>query len=328
MQVKDIGEFGLIARLMAASAPRDGVIVSSGDDAAVVEVTPGLRVVFTCDCMVEDVHFLRIAQGRDVGYKLMASNVSDIAAMGGRPRYAVVTLVTPADEDVAWLLDVYAGIRECAAQYGCQIVGGDTSRGPKLMLSVALLGEVVPGREMLRSGATPGDLVCVSSSLGGSHAGLQVAVGKVGGFSPAITGALTKHFRPQVPLELAIALSELGCRSANDISDGLASEAMEIASASRVCLELESARIPVAPEALAIAHQLGDNPLHYALYGGEEYALLFCLPHALADELILRFPGTHIIGRVVTGEGVFLLHSGHRERLRAAYTHFGNSSVL
>ncbi|MBT9176738.1 MAG: Thiamine-monophosphate kinase [Firmicutes bacterium] len=322
MQVRDMGEFGLIARLMGEAKARDGVVVAIGDDAAVVEVTLGYRVVFTCDCMVEDVHFLRKAPGYDIGYKLMASNISDIAAMGGRPRYGVVTLITPADEEVAWLEDIYTGIKACAAQYGCQVVGGDTSRGPKVVLSVALLGEVLPGREMLRSGAQPGDLVCISGPLGASHAGLQVELGRIDASAACASEARLRHFRPVVPVDLALALGELGCRCANDISDGLASEAQEIAVASRVGVELDSALLPIAPEAQTIALALGEKPEDYALYGGEEYALLFCLPPSLAAEVCVRYPAVRFIGRVTEGDGVLLLHQGERERLRAAYTHF------
>ena len=322
MKVRDIGEFGLIARLMGEAKALDGVVVAAGDDAAVVEVTPGSRVVFTCDCMVEDVHFLRTANGEDIGYKLLASNISDIAAMGGRARYAVVTLVTPPDEPVAWLEDIYAGIKECASQYGCHVVGGDTSRGPKIMLSVALLGEVLPGRELLRSGAQPGDVVCISGPLGGSHAGLQVELGRVDAQLAGAGEARLKHFRPTIPIELALVLGEMGCRCANDISDGLASEAREIAAASRVAIELDSAAIPIAREAETVALALGEPALDYALYGGEEYALLFCLPPELAALACARFPLVQVIGCVTAGEGVYLQKYGERERLATAYTHF------
>ncbi len=323
MKVRDIGEFGLITRLMGEETARDGVVVATGDDAAVVEVTTGLRAVFTCDCMVEDVHFLRSAAGYDVGYKLMASNISDIAAMGGRPRYAVVTLVVSPEESVAWLEDVYAGLKACAAQYGCHVVGGDTSRGQQAVLSVALLGEVWPGHEMRRSGAQVGDLVCVSGPLGASHAGLQVELKRVDLKSVYASQARRRHFRPVVPVDLAFALGKLGCRCANDISDGLVSEAREIARASRVGVELESALLPIAPEAQAIAQALAEKPEDYALYGGEEYALLFCLSPTLLGEVCARYPAVRVIGCVTAGEDVVLLRQGERERLNTAYTHFG-----
>jgi len=322
VKVRDIGEFGLIARLMGEAEAFDGVVVGAGDDAAVVEVTPGQRVVFTCDCMVEGVHFLRTAHGADIGYKLMASNISDIAAMGGRARYAVVTLVTPPDEEVMWLEEIYTGIKGCASQYGCRVVGGDTSRGPNVVLSIALLGEVVPGREMLRSGAQAGDYVCISGPLGGSHAGLQVELGRVDPHLDCARQARLRHFRPTVPTDLALALGEMGCRSANDISDGLVSEAREIAVASRVGVELDGTAIPIAREAEAVALSLGEQPLDYALYGGEEYALLFCLPPSLAALVCARFPLVQVIGHVTAGEGVYLQKHGERERLAMAYTHF------
>lgn len=325
MRVADVGEFGLIRQLISPKVSMEGVIVSPGDDAAVVEISPGMRVVYTCDCMVEDVHFFRYVDGSDVGYKLLASNVSDIAAMGGRPRYAVVTVVTPPEIEVAWLMRVYAGLYECAGEHGVAIVGGDTSRGPKVMLNVALIGEVAPGRELLRGNARVGDLVGVTGPLGGSHAGLQVVLGRVAPDSTLAKKAERRHYRSFPRVREGMMLGGLGCRCANDISDGLVSEAREIAEASRVRLELDAKDIPFTEEVAHVCAVLGEDPVNYALYGGEDYELLFTISASLGDKLAEWLPGAKVVGRVVEGEGVGLRQGTSWRELSSGYTHFNRS---
>lgn len=323
MRVKDIGEFGLIDRLMTGQALSPGVVVPAGDDAAVVEITPGCRVLYTCDCMVESVHFLPTAKGRDVGYKLMASNISDIAAMGGIPRYAVVNLVTPAETEVAWLEAVYEGMRECSQQYSVAIVGGDTSRGPAVTISVSLIGEVEPNRELLRSGAQVGDLVCVTGALGGSAAGLQVVLGRVSSKHPAADFVLSKHYRPQPRVREGLALAALNCRCANDISDGLASEAREIATSSGVGVELIAEDIPIREEVRAIAAECGIDPLEWALCGGEDYELVFTVPPESIVAVQEALPCVKVVGAVTQGCGVHLRRGELLQPVARAYTHFG-----
>ena len=322
MQIKDLGEFGLIKALLRDQPPSEGVIVPAGDDAAVVEITPGMRIVYTCDCMVEDVHFLSTAQGADVGFKLLASNISDIAAMGGRPRYAVITLVAPGETSVEWLQDVYRGLGECCALYGVALVGGDTSRGQNIMLNVALIGEIELGREMLRKNAQAGDLVCVTGPLGGSAAGLRVVTGRVPRDFPAAPYVLTRHYRPCPRVEEGQTLAQLGCKCANDISDGLASEALEIAGASGVSIELIAKDIPTCPETQQIAEYCDEDPVDYALYGGEDYELVFCIAPNLLPKLRQFLPGASVVGTVKVGQGVTLLSAGGAISIANAYSHF------
>lgn len=321
MKVRDVGEFGLIGRLMDGVQFGPGVIIPPGDDAAVVEITPGMRLVYTCDCMVQDVHFLCTASGRGVGYKLLASNVSDIAAMGGRPRYALITVVTPPDVEVEWLEAVYQGLKECAKEYSISIVGGDTSNGPKIMLNVALLGEVEPDKELLRSKARVGDLVCVTGPLGASHAGLQVVLGRVARSCLLTRSAEERHYRSSPRVAEALRLSAIGCRCANDISDGLASEAREIADASGVGIELDAMEIPISEEAKYICGLLNENPLDYALHGGEDYELVFTIASELREILLQMLPESRVIGRVVAGSGVMLRGADQKE-LRSGFGHF------
>ncbi|MDP3487115.1 MAG: thiamine-phosphate kinase [Bacillota bacterium] len=322
MQIKDLGEFGLIKALLCDQAQAEGVIVPAGDDAAVVEITPGMRIVYTCDCMVEDVHFLPTAHGADVGFKLLASNVSDIAAMGGRPRFAVITLVAPGETSVEWLQDVYRGLGECCARYGVSLVGGDTSRGPKIMLNIALIGEIDPGKEMLRKNAQVGDLVCVTGPLGGSAAGLRVVTGKVPRDLPAAPYVLAKHYRPHPRVQEGQALTQLGCKCANDISDGLASEALEIAEASGVLIELVAEDLPTCPETQQIAKYCSEESLDYALYGGEDYELVFCIAPNLLPQLNQVLPRASVVGTVKRGQGVVLLAASGASSISTAYNHF------
>lgn len=322
MELKDLGEFGLIRRLLAGQTRAAGVIVPPGDDAAVLEVTAGQRVVLTCDCMVEDVHFLAKAQGYDVGYKLLASNISDIAAMGGVPRYAVVTLVAHVATSVAWLDDLYAGLRACALEYGVAIVGGDTSRGEKIMLSVALLGEVTPGRELLRSSAQPGDLVCVTGPLGGSAAGLEIVLGHAHPPEHFAREALACHYRPRPQVAAGLLMASLGARCANDISDGLASEAHEVALASAVAIEIDSEKVPQTEATLFIARAVGKDPLDFAFYGGEDYELLFTVPEQAWPAVQAALPAACAVGLVRAGHGVFVRRGESLLPLARGYTHF------
>ncbi|MBS3873028.1 MAG: thiamine-phosphate kinase [Firmicutes bacterium] len=322
MELKDLGEFGLIKRLLANQPTAVGVIVPPGDDAAVLEITPGQRVVLTCDCMVEDVHFLAKASGYDVGYKLLASNISDIAAMGGVPRYAVVTLVAHVATAVAWLDDLYAGLRACALEYGVAVVGGDTSRGDKVMLSVALLGEVAPFRELLRSSAKPGDLVCVTGPLGGSAAGLEVVLGKASPPERLAEEALARHYRPRPQVAAGLLIASLGGRCANDISDGLASEAHEVAAASAVEIEIDSAKVPQTEATVYIANAVGKDPLDFAFYGGEDYELLFTVPEHTWLEVQAALPTARVVGLVRAGQGVFVRRGENIRPLARGYTHF------
>ena len=322
MQIKDLGEFGLIKALLRDQTQSEGVIVPAGDDAAVVEITPGMSIVYTCDCMVEDVHFLATAKGEDVGFKLLASNISDIAAMGGRPRFAVITVVAPGETSVEWLQDVYRGLGECCALYDVSLVGGDTSRGPVIMLNIALIGQVEPGREMLRKNAQVGDLVCVTGPLGGSAAGLRVVTGKVPLILPAVPYVLAKHYRPHPRVEEGLKLTQLGCRCANDISDGLASEALEIAEASGVLIELVAEDLPTCPETRQIAKHCYEDSLDYALYGGEDYELVFCIAANLLPQLTQVLPGASVVGTVKRGQGVVLRSATGARPISTAYSHF------
>jgi thiamine-monophosphate kinase len=228
---------------------------SIGDDAAVVSAPSG-PLLLAADTVVEGVHAdLSLTSEADLGWKALAVNLSDIAAMGGRPLHAVVTVVVPAGRSIEGL---YEGLLECSASYGCPVVGGDLSGGPVLVVTVAVTGTVDGGSPVLRSGARPGDGLWVSGPLGASAAGMR------GG------GPLAPHARPVPRLAEGVAAREAGATAMLDLSDGLALDVRRLAEASGVGVVVED--VPVADGAT----------FEEALGGGEDYELLAASPVPLA----------------------------------------------
>jgi len=275
--LQSLGEVGLIARiakrLPASSWVRRGI----GDDAAVLRWPARQELLFASDMLVEGVHFRRGDPPRAIGWKALACNISDIAAMGGRPCAAVVSLGLPPSTPVRFVDALYAGLRACAGRFDVDIVGGDTVRAPQVVVDVAIIGRVAPGRAVLRSGARVGDRLFVTGRLGGSLRSGRHAI-----FVPRVreAQALVRRVSPSAMM---------------DLSDGLASDLWQMARASRVTMRVEAARIPIARAAHTLEHALMD---------GEDFELLFTVPKtriARVPKSIGRVPVTQI-GRV-TGRG-------------------------
>ena len=259
--IRDLGEFGLI-RQLAKNIPR------AGDDCAVL---PG-GLLFTCDPVIEGVHFLPTTPARQVGWKAMARNLSDIAAMGGQPRYAVISLGLRPATPVRWVRELYAGLHAAAKKFGCEIVGGDTAHvRSEQFVVVTVLGHA--DQPVRRSGAKPGDAVFVTGKLGGSFRS-----GKHLTFTPRIREArwLTQHFRIHAML---------------DISDGLASDLQRLVESSGVGFDICSRQVP------------RNGTLRAALTDGEDFELLFTVNPRAAGKLRKKF---YEIGRVTTKPVVLL----------------------
>lgn len=334
MRIHEIGEFGLIDRLTQRLQPPDtSVIVGIGDDAAVTAYAPGHHVVTTTDMLVEGVHFRTdTIDDRSLGYKSLAVSISDIAAMGGRPRHAVISLALPVAIDVERLEALYEGVRDVCVAFDTHVIGGDVVKtGGPFVISVTLLGEVETGRALLRSTARPGDLVFVTGTVGGSAAGLDY-IEHGNGLDVSLDTAdhlLRCHQRPEPQVRAGRSLlASGGCTSANDVSDGLASELNEIAKMSGVRLVVQAGQIPMHEAAVSYAKQRGRDPLDWALFGGEDYQLVGTLDPAKAGDVQNLFakeglPLT-IIGRVVEGCGVTLAapDGGEREISPKGYNHF------
>ncbi|UVI31156.1 thiamine-phosphate kinase [Paenibacillus spongiae] len=268
-----------------------GVVIGIGDDAAVVEAPPGesgaLQWLLAVDTMVETVHFNSATMSEaDVGWKALAANVSDLAAMGGVPRHALVSVSVPRSWEPARMRRLYDGLYACAEHYGVAVIGGDTTSSPaQLVVAVTAVGTVGAGKAISRAGAKPGDIVFVTGPVGMSAAGLHwlLAAGQSGDEAVPLAAAqaagtaslVQAHRRPSPSVRAAQLLAARGTvTSLNDVSDGLASEAWEIAGASSVKLALRKSQLPVSGSLAAYAHSCGLDPLDWLLYGGEDYVLL------------------------------------------------------
>jgi thiamine-monophosphate kinase len=313
VRLSEVGEFGLIARLAEAlGVPTDPRLLQGiGDDAAVWRNPADRLMVATTDTLVEGVHFdLSTTDWRDLGWKALAENVSDIAAMGCAPRYALVSLALPSEARVEDADALYAGLRACAEAYECAIVGGDTVRCPQVVLNVTVLGESLPLRNdadvplLLRSAARVGDALAVTGPLGGSGAGLRVLVE-----APQVT-ELTRqlievHRRPLPRVRAGQALVAAGCRCGMDISDGLVADVGHIVERSRLSAEIHADLVPVHPAARAV---FGDAALDLALTAGEDYELVCAGPPevlaaASAELAAIGEPPITIIGSIIAVEG-------------------------
>jgi thiamine-monophosphate kinase len=303
VKLSDLGEFGLIERLAPFLSPYpadEDLVVGIGDDAAVWRVG-GEYVIATTDTMVAGVHFVPgQAPWWDVGWKALAVNVSDIAAMGGRPTFALVTLAAPDDMDVTAIEALYEGIQACARISGTTIAGGDTVRAGEMHVSVALFGRAEDeGGEPLilrRDAAQSGDVIAVTGPLGNSAAGLLRLRDGVGP-EDTLAGA---HLRPRPQLAAGIAAVEAGLRCAIDVSDGLLQDLGHVCRASGVGAVVRATDVPLSTELLAA---YPDDALRLACTGGEDYELLLIGPGPRVKDAIQasETPGV-VIGEIVDGQ--------------------------
>ncbi len=296
MKVADLGEFGLIELLakMVYSArnkeidPWQRLILGIGDDAAAWHGDTSIQLA-TVDSLVQDVHFsLGMASWEELGWKALAVNLSDIAAMGGLPRYALVSLGIPDSTEVADVEALYRGMIELAQRFGVAIIGGDTDSTPQIAITITVLGST-GGRDQLltRSAARPGEKIAVTGYLGAAAAGLEMLKKHVQ-FDPEATASLRKAFlQPYPRVDEGGILVEKGVKAAIDISDGLISDLSHICQASRVGAHVETEHVPVHP---AVRANFGDGAMELALSGGEDYELLFTASTAIIDKVRLAAP--------------------------------------
>lgn len=316
--VSDPGEFTRLSRLRhLLGGDADGVPVGVGDDAAVIAVG-GVDVVVCVDTIVEGVHFRRdLSDPADVGWKAIAVNVSDVAAMGGRPRAAVVALNRPPDLAEADVEGLYTGMAEAAARWGAPVVGGDTVTAGEWSVAVTVLGELDGRPAVRRAGARPGDAVLLAGAIGAAAAGL--AVDAAGGRpDPA---HLAAHRRPQALPATGAALARAGATAMIDVSDGLGADARHICEASGVHLVLDTTAVEGCVAA-GVADAVGEGWLDLALGGGEDFVLLATVPADLAADAVaaVRAAGetsATVIGTVTAGDDreVWLIGDGGRRRI-------------
>lgn len=312
-QIKDLGEFGLIDLLNAmiveqrsaannASAHGFPLLVDTGDDTAAWKSAEATEL-FTTDTMVEGIHFTRsTTPWADLGWKSLASNISDVAAMGGLPHYALVTLGLPPETEVDDIRELYRGMLEISNAYGVALVGGDMVRSPVLFITVALTG-YHPADPMLRTSGRAGDQVGVTGPLGGSGGGLKLMLEQervAQTISPEAAEYLKLcHRRPYPAVDEGRILSGAGVTTAMDVSDGLAGDLSKLCRASGLSARLYGDRIPVHP---LLKETFPDRFLELALYGGEDYLLLFTSDSALMDRVMPQLAHGSVVGELVLGE--------------------------
>lgn len=288
-----LSEFSLIYRYFSALGSGEHVQLSVGDDCAILALRPDERLATSVDTLVSGVHFFPDSFPEDVGFRAVSVAASDLAAMGARPVAMTIALTLP-EVDELWLHAFSEGVASAVSAYALPLVGGDTTRGP-LSISVQVMGALPRDAALLRSGAQAGDVVFVSGPLGDAAAALAWLQGD---WQPAAEHAEYLHdrfYRPRAQIELGQQL--LGrATAAIDISDGLLADAGHIAAASGVKIEIDADALPLSP-ALNL-HADRDQALRWALTGGDDYELCYCLPAGVSAPL-----GT-AIGRVLHGEGV------------------------
>jgi thiamine-monophosphate kinase len=313
VKLSELGEFGLIDLLAEiVGAPRTAdVLVGIGDDAACWRVADGLQLA-TTDSMVEGVHFdLSTTTWRELGWKALAVNLSDIAAMGGNPRFALVSLGLPADTDVADIEELYRGMTELARAFNAVIVGGDVVKAPVVMMTVAVTGISRVDRVLTRNAAVPGQLVAVTGNLGASAAGRAVLRNDVEP-SEEISAVLREaHLKPNPRVGEGQALAHCGVKAAIDISDGLVGDLEKMCKSSGVGARIYTPQIPVHP---MVAESFGSDAIMLALSGGEDYELLFTTPKGIVDSLRgeVLCPVT-VIGEIAEEPGVKVLDGAGNE---------------
>jgi thiamine-monophosphate kinase len=325
------GEDALIAALAARlSVPRH-TRLAIGDDAAAIALPGGELLLVTTDMLMEGVHFrTEWADPASLGWKALAQNVSDIAAMGGTPTHAVIALALPAGWAAERCAGVYDGLREMAEVAHVDVVGGDTIRsvGP-LTLSITVLGRVAEGEMLTRAGARPGDAIYVTGTLGRAAAGLRLL--QNGRPVPLDLGAAVEaQHRPQPRLAAGRALARSGVVSAMmDLSDGLATDLHRLCRASGVGAVVERGRLPVDPVVIAACDWLAmagatPDPVDLALTGGEDFELLFTAPPDAEETLRVAIGDLPItcVGRITAGADVVLVGITGVAPLPWGFTHF------
>ena len=315
-----LGEFDIIARYFSRASRRDDVLLGVGDDAALLRPPPGQALVAATDTLVEGRHFLPGTPAAALGHQALAVNLSDLAAMGAEPAWALLSLSLPASDE-AWLAGFAQGLHALAERHGVALVGGDTVSGP-LVVTIEVLGFVPPESALRRSGAKAGDLICVSGSPGVAAAGLEELRSGRATFESR-DARVRRFLRAEPRLDLGRALRGVAT-AAMDVSDGLLGDLRKLAHASgvRACIDLE--RLPT-PQELA-EYPLADQE-RLVLHGGDDYELLFTLPsdHFGLIARLAQAGGCSVrcIGTMMAGAGVECRRDGAPVAMEGrGYDHF------
>jgi len=321
--LSELGEFGLITRLTEKiQIKNSSTLTGVGDDAAVLSF-PDKKIVVTTDLLTEGIHFnLMYVPLKHLGYKAVVVNLSDVFAMNATPRQITVSIAISSKFSLEAVEELYSGIHLACEKYGVDLIGGDTTSSlTGLTISITAIGEANDDELVYRSGAKPGDLVCVSGDLGGAYMGLQLLereneVFKVNpNQQPQFAGydyILERQLKPEARADIKELLKTLDIKATSmiDISDGLSSEVLHLCKASKVGCNIYEEKIPLDKQTKDFAEELSINPLVAALNGGEDYELLFTVPIGSYDLIKKEFDVT-IIGHITPeSEGANLVTTG------------------
>lgn len=317
MDIKELGEFGLIEEISRSITPPPGIL-GIGDDCAVIPQLSGMETLVSSDMLIEGTHFLMddISAYR-LGWKSAAVNISDIAAMGGRCTGSFLSYALPKGMQKEWMEEFFRGYNEVSSIYGCPLLGGDTTSSPdRLCISVTVIGECPAGTSRKRSDAREGDLICVTGPLGDSAAGLQVILQGCERDEDAQT-LIERHYlpRPRIREGMAIASTE-GAHAMMDISDGIGSDLRHILKASGCGAEIDTASIPMSEELKRKCSALGWDALKLAISGGEDFELLFTISEEAEKTLDIEH---FVIGRISPGHELVWKGS---DKDYTGYSHF------
>jgi thiamine-monophosphate kinase len=329
MDLRDIGEFGLINRIRRWTSTSDpGLLKGIGDDVAVIESGKKVWLV-TTDLLIEDIHFeLTWIDPFHLGRKALIVNLSDIAAMGGIPKYFLISLGVPKNLSLSFLSSFYRGLKDGARRFGVDLIGGDTSVSKKIIINICLLGEGKRERLLFRSGAKVGDDLFVSGTLGDAALGLRIL--QRNGLQGKPKGLIRRHHSPSPRIQLGQALARHhGATAMIDVSDGLLIDTHHLLEESGVGAQIWEDRIPLSKLYQKWIHFFSKFPYQFALSGGEDYELLFTARPGMRKRisdlaLSLKIPITRIGKIVPESEGLHLIGRDGKKHFptRLGFEHF------
>ena len=301
----NLGESESLRRTIGKLIQGEYAIVGPGDDAAVVSSADG-RFVVTTDTMIEGHDFrLEWSSGFDLGFKAIASNVADVAAMGAKPTALVVAIALPADTQISWLEDFAEGLNAGLTQLapGASVVGGDIARADQVFISVTAHGDLEGLEPVLRGGAKPGDILAVAGTLGKAAAGLELLQSEIADAKHAFDDLVSIQLRPMPPIPAGVLANKAGATAMLDVSDGLAKDASRIAKASNVTIQIDKSALLGFEAVLELAAlRLEVTPEKWVLFGGEDHSLLATFP---SDAVLPK--EFKPIGRVLPSSAVHVL---------------------
>lgn len=295
---------------------RAAVPIGIGDDAAVLRHHARTEFAVSCDSSLQGIHFLSNYPPESIGYKSLARATSDLAAMGARPHYFLLALVLPASKTGRWLRRFASGMSRACREFGMTLIGGDTSCAASVAICITVLGETAVGDAIPRSGARPGDLICVTGILGAAQLGLEVMLRGLAR-KPHLQRLTRPHLYPQIPVKLSPLLARERIPSAMiDISDGLSTDLSRLCAASHVGARVYVGRLPIVKVPTSLIPRRID-PLSLALNGGEDYGLLFTIPRRSAKRLRRVAPHTRItqIGEITREISLKLIRADGSESI-------------